>query len=399
MTSLVRVVTVAGTPALEASLAEKIHSDERFVLLLRCVDRSELLGAIRGGSLDVVVSCGLPQWVDPQVVDEARGRGIRVVVVGDDHPDRDRIVRLGLRHVALGEPDAILRALDATGPPPPRAPLPEPTGRLVAVWGPKGAPGRTSIALELASHIARVEASTVLVDGDPYGGDLVQLAGVVEEVPTVVWAARMAAKEELDADALRAQLRRVGRRGPVLLPGLPRPDLWPEVSEFGWRRLIGELRAGFEYTLCDTGFCFEPDPSPYPEAGDGRNRIARVTLAEADRIVAVCRADPVGIKQFVWGIDALRELVDLDKVIVVLNRARHGERSELGKILERHTGKRPTACVPERVADWEKAVSAGVSVHELKPGSDVSKALDPVAGLLGLEVPGRGALTRLAGRR
>jgi hypothetical protein len=42
---------------------------------------------------------------------------------------------------------------------------------------------------------------------------------------------------------------------------------------------------------------------------------------------------------------------------------------------------------------------AGASVHELKPGSDVAIALGDVVALLGLELPGRGLLTRLAGRR
>jgi MinD-like ATPase involved in chromosome partitioning or flagellar assembly len=397
----VRAVTVAGDPELEAMLAERIGSHRDFELLMRCVDRTELLGAIRGGSLDVVVSAGLPHWVDPQVVEEARTRGLRIVVVGGEPASGERTVRFGLRHVAGPDPAAILGAIEsATGlpPPPPSAPA-GPRGRLIAVWGPKGAPGRTSIALELASLIARSAPSTLLIDGDPYGGDLLQLAGIVEELPTIVWAARMAAKDELDAAALGSELRRVGRGGPVMLPGLPRPELWPEVSDFGWRRLLAVARAEFEYTLCDTGFCFEPEPSPYPESGEGRNRSARAALTDADQIVAVCRADPVGVKQFAWAVDALRGLVDLDKVIVVLNRTRHGKTAELRDLVRRHTGKRAAACVPERVGDWHKAVDAGVPLLETKPSSDAGDALRTVVERLGVKVESRGLLNRLAGRR
>jgi MinD-like ATPase involved in chromosome partitioning or flagellar assembly len=395
----VRVVTVAGEPELEAALAELLGAHPSFDVFMRCVDRTEVLGAIRGGRLEAIVSAGLPHWVDPQVAEEARAQGVRLVVVGQEQP-AENVTRLGLRHVASADASVILGAIRSTArPPQPPAPPARAEGRLIAVWGPKGAPGRTSIALELAAQIAGGGKSTLLIDADAYGGDLLQLVGILEELPTIVWAARMAARDELDAVTLGAELRRVGREGPVLLPGLPRSELWPEVSEFGWQRLLAVVRAEFEYTICDTGFCIEPDPSPYPNAGEGRNRIARATLAEADRIVAVCRADPIGVKQFAWGIDALRGLVDVDKVIVVLNRTSPGRATELRDLVRRHTGKRPVASVPERLADWRKAVAAGVALRELKPRSDVSDSLRPVVELLGLRVAGNGFLTRLAGRR
>ncbi|HEY7875359.1 MAG TPA: hypothetical protein VIG64_09580, partial [Actinomycetota bacterium] len=228
-----RVVTVAGNPALEAELAERVGAHPSFELLLRCVDRAELLGAIRGGRLDGVVTAGLPPWLDPQVLHEAGSSATRIVVVDDGLVDPDRVRRFGLRVVPEPDPAAILAALDTSPAPPPSTHEARSDGRLLAIWGPKGARGRTSIAFELAAQLASTEPATLLVDADPYGGDLLQLAGVVDEVPTLVWAARMAAKHELDAATLTAQLRRVGKDGPVLLPGLPRADLWPEISEFG----------------------------------------------------------------------------------------------------------------------------------------------------------------------
>lgn len=393
-----RAATLAGDPELEAALAGAIASDDRFDLVLRCVDRAELLGTVRGGAVDVVLLAGLPHWVDRQSIDEARDRGVALVVVGKDPDERERIARHGLRWVPVPDPAAIFQVLDSAPPPSPPVER-DPTGRLVAVWGPKGAPGRTSMALELATQIARHDAATLLVDADPYGGDLLQLTGIVEELPTVVWAARMAAKDELGDSSFTSELRRIGPRGPVLLPGLPRPELWPDVSDYGWRRLLEAARAQFDYTLCDIGFCFEPDPSPYPEAGEGRNRIARTALVQADRIVAVCRADPVGVKQFAWAIEALRGLVDLDKVIVVLNRARRSTLREVRALVKRHTNKVPAASVPERVAEWHKAVDAGVAVHELKGTAVVADALAPVVERLGVAVPATGFLSRLVARR
>jgi MinD-like ATPase involved in chromosome partitioning or flagellar assembly len=395
-----RVVTVAGNPGLEALVAERLAVHESCELLLRCVDRAELLGAIRGGRLDAVVTVGLPPWVDAQTLEEARRRTTRVVVIDDGMVDSDRVRRFGLRVLDGHDADAIVAAIESSErPPSPSEPAPSADGRVVAVWGPKGAPGRTSIALELAAQLAATEPATLLVDGDGYGGDVVQLAGIVEELPTIVWAARMAAKDELDPTTLAAELRRAGTKGPVLLPGLPRADLWAEVSDFGWRRLLAHARATFAFTVCDTGFCLEPDPSPYPEAGEGRNRLARVALAEADRVIAVCRADAVGLKQFAWGFEALRGLVDPESVIVVVNRVRTRSTRELRDLLRRHVGKSPLAFVPEHVPEWRRAVEAGKSLHEMKAGSDVSNALRPVVAALGGTVAPRGFLMRLGGRR
>jgi MinD-like ATPase involved in chromosome partitioning or flagellar assembly len=396
-----RVVTVAGAPALEASLAERLGLHASFELMLRCVDRAELLGAIRGGRLDAVVSAGLPPWIDAQVIEEASKRDLKVIAVEDGMVERPRLARLGVRYVATGDVDAILAVIESSDrpPAPPPTTASESRGRLIAVWGPKGAPGRTTIALELASQLAATEPATLLIDGDPYGGDVVQLVGMVEELPTIVWAARMAAKEELDAGTFAAELRRAGARGPVVLPGLPRADLWPEISDFGWRRLLAEARASFAFTVCDSGFCIEPDPSPYPESGEGRNRVARLTLSEADTIVAVCRGDAVGVKQFACAYEGLRAHVDAERVVVVVNRGRAAHARELRELLKKHVGKAPAAIVPERVSDLHRAVDAGKTVHEAKPSSEICDALRPVVGALGGVVEPRGLLTRLGGKR
>ncbi|MDQ3646465.1 MAG: AAA family ATPase, partial [Actinomycetota bacterium] len=297
--------------------------------------------------------------------------------------------------------DVMLGACAASPPPAPKPASTQPStprGKIVAVWGPKGGPGRTTIAAELAAELAAVARDTLLVDADPYGGDMLQLAGILEEVPTVIWAAQMAGKEELDAGRLALDLRRIGSSGPVILPGLPRSELWPEVSDFGWRQLLVVARASFRFTVCDVGFCLEPDPSPYPGATEGRNRMARATVAAADHVVAVCRADPVGVKNFLWSFEQLTALVSPDDVYVVVNRVGPGTEREIGDLLRRHLGKRPIAYIPDRSQELALAVRQGAPVREVKPGSDISSGMRGLAVALGAHVPPRGLLTRLAGR-
>jgi Mrp family chromosome partitioning ATPase len=101
---------------------------------------------------------------------------VGVAPAGDEDSER-RLRQLGLHHVGSdADPPAALvdltraalSAEPAPGPPtPPDAPPPpdhDVAHILLAVWGPKGAPGRTTVAVNLAFEAAP------LVDADTYGG-------------------------------------------------------------------------------------------------------------------------------------------------------------------------------------------------------------------------------------
>ena len=323
---ITRIVTVAGQPDREADLATQLAGHRELDLVLRCVDRVELLAAIRGGDLDVIVLVGIPPWMDRELWHEAAVRAVRVLVLVEAgaHPEVPRDVVVLPIDTALEQIATVLQRTEgATPSSPPRTLQSQPrSGRVVAVWGPKGAPGRTTIAIELAVALAAAQPLTALVDADPYGGDVLQFLGIVEELPTIVWAARMAAKGELDGAQLLMELRRAGRNGPVVLPGLPRPELWPDVSDYGWRELLAIARRTFVTTVVDVGFCIEPDVGSFADSADGRNRMATATLTHADHVVAVCKGDATGIRHFIWAYDALKALVPEEDVLIVVNRAK-----------------------------------------------------------------------------
>ncbi|HVM35386.1 MAG TPA: P-loop NTPase [Actinomycetota bacterium] len=400
MIAPLRVVTLAGDADREADVAPRL-SRAGLEVLMRCMDRIELLGALRGGGLDAVVAVGAPAWLDAQAAEETARAGVRLVGIVSHPPDADRLAAFG---AALLPGDATVAEIvdrctrgEVVVPPPPPNVRAAPPGRLVAVWGPKGSPGRSTIALELAFELARSEASTLLVDADTYGGDLLQMLGIVEEVPTILWAARLAARRELDSARLMLELRRAGT-GPVLLPGLPRPQLWADISEYGWRSLLDVARDSFRATVCDLGFSLEGDEQPGTPAGLGRNRVTVETLRAADHVIAVCRADPTGIKTFLWAFEDLRQLVSADRVTVVANRVHPGEEREVGDLLKTHTGKRPAAYVPDRPADVRRALTAGEPVSGAVTGSDIRIAIRGVAAAVGGAVRPVGLLSRLGGR-
>ncbi|MGH2755828.1 MAG: AAA family ATPase, partial [Actinomycetota bacterium] len=369
-------------------------------LYLRCVDRIEILASIRGGSIDGIVTVGLPSGLDAESLEEARAAAIGVVGLARDPLDAEAFRCLGIAALPVGSTvPQMLEAMSEKDEGTPRPPVPPPggLGRLIAVWGPKGAPGRTRIAAEMAFMSARREPRTLLADADPYGGDLLQLLGVVDELPSVVWAARAAAKKELNASALYGALRRTGRDGPVLLPGILRPQSGADISEVGWRAALEQFKSSFAVAFVDVGFCLEDDPSGSDRRG-GRNRVARHTITYADRLVAVCRADPIGIKNFVWAFQEASDLVDADRILVVANRVLPGQEREVRDILRARIGKAPVAFVPDRHEEMTRAVLRARSLTEMKPGSDVPSAVGEILLALGADPPRKGLLTRLGGR-
>ena len=392
-----RVVTVVGNADEETRIAKELTGLPGAELVLRCLERTELLASVRGARIDLVVIVGNPAWLDPYALSTMVEHRSHVVGFAVDPLEAEGLRRLGIEIASPGTSAQELLAgvtrIEPTLPPPEPKPS-SPRGRLVAVWGPKGAPGRSTVAVELAAEIAAQEPATALVDGDTYGGDLAQMLAVVEELPTIVWAAQSASDGTLGQGSIASMLRRTSANGPVLLPGINRSELWSDITLFGWERLLDVFTATFRYTIVDVGFGLENDD----RLQHGRDRLARQTIQEADSVVAVCRADPTGLKTFLWSAERLKEIRPLDEVFVVANRVASGDADEVRYILKKHLGKRPLICIPSRDQDLRAALDRGVPVRDIKPGGEISARIRELAGAVGASVPARGVLTRLGGR-
>lgn len=391
-----RLVTVAGDINRETLLAEAFGYRSDVDLVLRCLDRVELLAAIRGADLAAIILVGDVGWFDRQSAHEAAERGIKVIGLSEE-PSLPLVSRTVPADSSVD--DVIAACLD-TGLPTVGS-LASPAqrrGRITAVWGPKGSPGRTRVAIELAHVLEDTGAGTLLMDADPYGGDVLQCLNIVDEIPSLIWASRMSAKGELDGPSMAANLRKVPG-GPVVLPGLPRADLWPDVSEFGFAELLEICRESFAHTVADAGFCLEPPVSVLSEDGEGRNRIARKLVKESERVVAVCNGSPAGLKNFLWAFEDLRTILDPDRVVVVVNRTQAGTERELAQLLHRHIGKRPVSYIPDQVVLFDSALEHGTAAAKMRGGSEIRAAVEALAISLGAKLRPRGVLTRLAARR
>jgi MinD-like ATPase involved in chromosome partitioning or flagellar assembly len=286
-------------------------------------------------------------------------------------------------------------------------------GRIVAVWGPKGAPGRTTIALNLAFEAAPLVGEALLVDADTYGGSVAQSLGFVEDYPGLAWAARLANRGDLDVPKLWQAARRAAPEGPRVLTGLPRAELWTEIRPATWEHLLGQFREAFPLTVLDVGFCLEEDEELlYDQVRFRRNAVARIAVEQADLVVAVARADPVGLHDFIRGWQAFQELgVGADRVRLVVNQLRSGlfggdTDEQIRAALTRYLGMAPVAFVPYDRAAMDASLLAARALAEARPASPARAAIAELARtLLGVPAEPVGAararrpfLTGLLGR-
>lgn len=291
----------------------------------RCADLAETLAVVAAGIGDVVlVDLSVRGLGRDPVADLLRGAAV-VGLRGEDAQER---TGLGLRHVvsSTAPVEEILAAIEAAvaagddeaalvqeaEPAGDRA-----AGRMVAVWGPGGSPGRSTVAVNLAAEAAAAGHETVLVDADTYGPSLGQMLGVLDETPGLVAACRAHDRDTLDEGTMESLLPLVQ---PHLrfLSGIGVPARWPELRSSSvdgvWQALA--RRGGL--VVADVAAVLEEDEElSYDTAAPQRNAATTTALLRADAVIAVVTADPVSITRLLRDHERLRELGVTDLHVIV----------------------------------------------------------------------------------
>jgi MinD-like ATPase involved in chromosome partitioning or flagellar assembly len=404
------VLTAVTGAGWESRLVAALENDRNgLAVARRCMDVADLLAAVAAGHGRAVLLSADLRRLDREVLGRLAAAEVAivgVVPVGDEQAER-RLRQLGVEHVLTAEATPaevsaeVRRAIDGISVRPDaggvtrrdernglRDVLPdsEPTmvGRLVAVWGPTGAPGRTTIAVNLAAEAARLGNTALLADADTYGGAVAQVLGLLDEAPGLAGAARAANSGQLDLPALARHARQVTPRLRVLT-GITRTERWPEIRPASLE-VVWELARGLaEITVVDCGFCLEQDEElSFDTVAPRRNGATVTTLERADVVVAVGSADPLGLQRLVRALSDLRELVPGAEVRVVVNRLRSSvvgadPGRQVRSALERYAGVVAAALVPEDRAGLDAALLRGQTLAEVSPRSAARQVIAALA--------------------
>jgi Flp pilus assembly CpaE family ATPase len=137
--------------------------------------------------------------------------------------------------------------------------------------------------------------------------------------------------------------------------------------------------------VVDIGFCLEQDEElSYDTTAPRRNGATLAVLEQADVVLAVAAADPVGLQRFVRGYGDLRELVGGVEPVVVVNKVRQrvvpGDPvAEIAAALSRYVGVTRIHPVPYDRQALDAAVAGGRSLTEAASGSAARKAIAALA--------------------
>jgi MinD-like ATPase involved in chromosome partitioning or flagellar assembly len=438
-----RPVLTAVTDRWEGRLVTVLERATDLDVTRRCADLPELLAAAAAGLAAVALVSADLRSLDRAALAHLRDSGVAVVGVyppGDEAAER-QLRQLGVEAVVAADADGTLlqATVDSlTGPGPgPRAgvgpgrsrfggaagppggaaaadPLesllvdaprpgggagahpgdgeaeaelgtgdPDHEGLLIAVWGPTGAPGRTTVAVNLATELSRTGARTLLVDADTYGGSVAQVLSLLDEAPGLAAAVRAADHGSLDLPGL-ARLAPEVTPGLRVLTGIPKAERWPELRAPALEHVLTLGRRLARFTVLDCGFNLEDDEElSYDTRAPRRNAATLVALALADRVLAVGAADPIGLQRLVRGLQEL-SVMPVPAPVVVVNKLRasavgsHPEQ-RVREALARFAGVQEPRFVPDDRDALDAAVLAGRALAESAPTSPARRAIAALA--------------------
>lgn len=362
MARIALALDTATEHRLLADLVEHGHS-----VVARLVGWRDLVDSLDVLAPEVVLVGAGRGTLSAELLSACDDRGIRLVAVAGDDAERALAVALGVHEIAapgdgwveiepLVSGAAMLPSRLDTGSPAARS-----EGAVIAVWGPAGAPGRTTIAVNVAAELAAAGHRVALIDADPYGGAVAPALGLLDETPGFASACRLAGSGSLD----RAELERIAQRYTSpraafdVYSGLVGPKRWPELAHERVASALTVMRGHFEYVVIDTGFSLERDEEITSDQFAPRRNAATFTALEAaDRVIAVGLADPVGLSRLLRGHGELVSLVDHERVDVIVNRVRQSAlgidaHAQVRQTLRRFAGIEAAALLPHdgRAAD------------------------------------------------
>jgi pilus assembly protein CpaE len=221
-----------------------------------------------------------------------------------------RVYEMGARQPEVPRPEYT----EGPGPSEPIKRRPEPLGKLLMVYSPKGGTGCSTVASNLAIALAKTTSKKVaLVDGNLQFGDsdvLFNLRGnrTLADVVNRI--------DELDSDLMGVMVARHAS-GVKVLAAPPTPVAFERISPDAFKKVLSQLKKDFDYVLLDTWSLLDD--------------MVLGAIDLADRILVVMTPEIPSIKSTKLFFDIAEALeFPIDRIDLILNKVipRDGLRAE-----------------------------------------------------------------------
>lgn len=406
------VVTVGQAREDVVGGLERLHGP--VTVVRRCAELTELLAACQSGLARAAVVADGCEGLTASLVDRLGAVGVAIIALTDNADEAARLRGIGVASAltgvesaalagriaeavaqltgtaadltngsrsGLGDTSAALRQRPAeTADVPPSSG----SGKIIAVWGPAGSPGRTFIAANMAGELAAEGKSVLLVDADSYGASIAAVLGLLDESAGIAQACRLADQGLLDAEALlKVAVPVTTKLGTFrVLTGITRADRWTELRAAALTLVLERAKEVADVVVVDAGFCLEADEElSFDTMAPRRNASTLRSLELADTVFAVGAADPVGVPRLVRGLAELESAVPHVSPVVVMNKVRaaavgRSPERQLRDAWERYgPSSSITAFLPADSAAADAALLGGSLLLETAPDSKLRRAV------------------------
>lgn len=234
-------------------------------------------------------------------------------------------------------------------------------GRLITVLAPSGGSGSSTIAVNVATVLAKEHKQTVLIDLKLEAGDL---AALLDLKPSHTLADLCQNITRMDRTLFERTLTRHSSGVHLLAPPKHLADIH-HVTPEGIRQVLTLARGGFPYVIVDLDHSY-------------RDEQAQV-LRQSDVIILVLRLDFTALRNTHRTLDYFADLgIDKDKVRLIVNR--YGQAKEVpASRAEEALGMKILHYVPDEPKAVNQANNHGVPLVLESPSAKVSKSVIKLA--------------------
>ncbi len=234
-------------------------------------------------------------------------------------------------------------------------------GKVIAVLAPSGGSGSSTLAVNLATVLAKQHQSSVLLDLKLETGDL---AALLDLKPTYTLADLCHNVARMDRTLFERSLTR--HESGVHLLGAPRHyDDVAQVTADGVHQALALAKSSFPYVLVDLDHSFRPEQVKI--------------LRESDVILLVIRLDFAALRNAHRALEHIERLgVDRDRVRLIVNRYGQPKEVPFSKA-EEALGMKIFHYVPDDPKSINRANNNGVPVVLESPRAPVSRSVTKLA--------------------
>jgi MinD-like ATPase involved in chromosome partitioning or flagellar assembly len=197
------------------------------------------------------------------------------------------------------------------------------SAKLISVWSPPGSPGKSTIALSIASELTEAGKQVFLLDADTYAPSIDVLLGLNDHPAGLAAACRLVGQERFDLEQLTrlSTTLAIGSGFLTVMTGISTESRWAEISAEKLDDLLMVANEHFDFLVLDVSSPLAAGTGLLSSPVD-RNAVARWAIGYSDFLIGVCGADPVSVSRYLTAATLVAELKPRGEFLTLVNRLR-----------------------------------------------------------------------------